>query len=243
MRWLFACVVWIVCLGLFACSGEKVTPLPEPLFRLSTTVQPKDCNPTVGNPPCRWEVVGLVYKAEVTESNDNPFQNCTNCVFSHKITVLDGDGAFHHLYYKLPNDGVIPVTINDGVKLTYIKGDHANKGFAVSLRNQNDVLIAAIASGPGGALLDGLLGEFSVVVDLNQEAGREVSDCGTKIFRYMVFKTKAGSEQLAPGKTAKVSNSIGSSFFVGNVNRYNWENSKCQNLRNTPHSFFIHLTY
>lgn len=240
---LLCCAVWLM-IAQTACNGSPViTPLPDPLFRLNTTTQAPNCDPKVGQPPCKWELTTTVVKVDVTDASDNPFQDCPNCIFSHKISMTDGNGTLHYLYYKLPNNAVIPLASGDNVKLTYIKGDHSNLGFAVSLINEKGGLIAAIASGPGGDLLKGLLGEFSVVVDAQKEAGREQSTCGTKVFRYTVFKTQADSKELAPGQTAKVKNDTGALFAVGNVNRYNWEASKCNQLRATPHSFFIHLTY
>lgn len=244
--------VWLVRLWLGLCvliaggcliGCEPIKPLTEALFRLNTTDTAPNCDPTAGKPPCRWEIVGVVNDSAVTDSNDNPFQDCSGCVFQQKVAIIDGKGTIHYLYYKLPTQEVIPLSPGDEIKLTYIRGDHSQQGFAVSILNKNDALVAAIASGPGGELIKDLLGEFSVVFDPQKEAGRETNDCGTKIFRELVFKTTADANTLPPGKTGTVKDSGGLTYRVGNINRYNWEGLRCENLRATPFSFFIFLTF
>lgn len=185
----------------------------------------------------------MIDRFEVARENDNPFSNCTQCRFNQKFAILDGEGGLHFLYYSLPTDELIPLKAGETAHLIYIEGDRIDKGFAMTLRNEKSQLIAAFASGQGGQLLSdpnaiAFLGQIKISENNSSEAGRENTECGTKIYRSLIFKSDIDTISLNPGQSQQLTSSYNWTYRVTHVNRFNWQNLKC-NDRSTPFAYFL----
>lgn len=226
-------------LGPVACSQPQIKPLNEAIFRLDTRQQPSDCDPVKGGAACRWEIEGRIVSFGITAPNENPFQNCSTCRFNQKFGIEDKNKTIHYVYYKLPTEEPITLTNNANVSLLYLDGSQIGQGYALRL-NSNKETIFAVASGAGGNLLNGkVFAPVSVTVVEGEEAGREEAECGTKVFRYLRFSDSNSSGKLAPGQVQNLTRSQGASYRIANINRFNWQNSKCTDLGATPFSFFF----
>ncbi len=237
---------WLVCcvglstIGLFmGCGSTPIKPLTDATFRLESQTLTA-CKKLAKKEACTSNLVGVIDQRGVSEPGET-VADCTQCVFNQKFTLLDGKGARHIFYYKLPDSGVIPVTLAEKVRMTYIEADRIGGGYAMSLHDSKDKLIAAISSGPGGQLLidQKLLAQINITTESTKIAGTEKTECGTKVYRALNLSIGEKSISVVPGTTKEIT-SIKTYRFT-NVNRFNWQNSTCSD-RTTPFAFILYRT-
>lgn len=242
MRGLFRSGVLLVAgLLLWGCSSPKITPLSEPVFRLDSTQKAVDCeqNKTVA---CTWTLKGAIDQVAVVGEGDNPFQNCQNCTFNQKFSLTDQAGTRHFLYYRLPTEEAASITLGTNVEMFYVDAQNIGRGYALSVREQGGRLLFAVASGAGGHFLKANhLSPLTLQDESGVEVGREVSECGTRIFRPLRFQVGAQSARVSPGET-KTLQDKDVSYRVANVNRFSREGSQgCANLTEPSFAFFALL--
>ena len=235
----YVCLCCLVGL-MFACSSKPITPLSEPVFRLKTIAEATGCT-TQSDAPCTWILKGKIDGYGVVSGSDNPFPNCQTCNFNQKFALKDDVGTVHYLYYRLPSDESVPLTQGIDVELTYVKAENIGRGYALALRRKKGNLLFAVASGPGGHYLTpDLLAPINLIEDQQKEAGRETSDCGSKVFRTLIFSSGENSTPLVPGEEGTLVDTNDISYRVANVNRYNREGApNCGNLGEPPFSFYV----
>lgn len=225
--------------ALFGCSGEPIKPFTDATFRLDSPTL-SACKKLNKKESCTATLAGVIDQRGVSEPGEG-VADCTQCVFNQKFTIIDGKGGRHIFYYKLPDNGVIPVNLEEGVRMTYIEADRIGQGYAMSLRDGKDNLIAAIASGPGGQMLidQKLLGQVNVTTVRDKEAGQEQTECGTKVYRSLSLTVAGQSIQVVPGKTKELTGNP--TYRLTNINRFSWQNSTCAS-RTTPYAFVLYRT-
>jgi len=233
----FLCLSWF---GFSACSTPTpVKPLADPIFRLHTKLQGKDCGTPDNKKPCRYEVEGKIVSISVVSPDENPIKGCSNCSFNQKFGILDAAQAIHYVYYKLPNDGTVPLQENEVAKVLYIDAENIGQGHALTVHSKGQLLFA-VTSGSGGLHLNEQnLNPIKISEDTGKVAGQETSECGTKLFRELIFEKSGNKLNLPPGQIQELK--AGSETFqAGNVNRFNWQGYKCTDLAATPFSYFIY---
>ncbi len=234
--------VFTLLLSLGCGGGQPITPLNEPIFRLNTTVQASDCDKDK-TLPCRWNFKGTINSFSVVAEGENPFRDCQNCHFNQKFGLEDTNGTIHFVYYRLPTDEAIFLTQGMAVELTFVDASNLERGYAISLRKVGEGLVFAAANGAGGHYLTPeLLRPLEIKADLDNVAGKQNSECGTKVFRFINFTLGGKRLQLAPGKTALLENGQGLAYRVANVNIFTREGlSQCKTVAEPPFAFFALL--
>ncbi|TNE51380.1 MAG: hypothetical protein EP343_04610 [Deltaproteobacteria bacterium] len=233
-------LLWLGIWILTGCGGPTVQPLQDATFRLES-VTLNDCKKSTQAQTCMTDIKGVIDERAVTEPGET-VADCQQCVFNQKISLLDGGGTRHTFYYKLPNSQPIPVKLGEPAQLFFIDASRVGKGFAMSFRDQNGNLIAAMSSGQGGEFLDQeqRLGQVTITTDAENVAGEEATECGTKVYRNLQLKAGETSIQAAPGETKTLESTIRSYLFT-NINRYSWKNSTCSD-RSTPYAYIVYRT-
>ena len=232
-------IVFVI-IFIHGCSSPQITPLSDPLFRLNTILKPTGCGDKK-QVPCRWEITGTINSFKVVSGGENPFRDCQDCHFNQKIGLMDTEGAVHFIYYRLPTEEAITLTQGLAVELTFIDASNIGRGYAISLRKVGEGVIFAASNGAGGHYLTkDLLSPMVVDEDLDNVAGKEANECGTKVFRYLTFSVGGNNVKLEPGKMEILKDTTGRPYKVANVNHFNRDGvSSCANVEEPPFSFFI----
>lgn len=231
-----------VLMPLSACSKPQIKPLSEPIFRLQTSQKPTGCNSSKGGKPCRWDIVGRIIHFGIPEDGENPFRDCNSCVFNQKFIIEDIRKTRHTIYYKLPSEDLVPVQNDWAVRVTYIDASQVGRGYALKIARQQGLLFVVTSGAGGEMLVENSLAPLTITVDNSQQAGQEAGTCGTKIFRYLNFKSGDNQVKAAPGEIKELLGSDKKIYRVANINRFNWKGSKCTDLSAPPFSFFAFQT-
>ncbi|MEM1007498.1 MAG: hypothetical protein AAGJ35_00705 [Myxococcota bacterium] len=230
---LFMGLAWLSC-------QPPPQPLAEAVFRLQTNQKPTGCSDALKDLPCRWDVRGKIDSLDVVGQSENPFSDCQACRFNQRIGVVDELNQRHDLYYRLPTEDAVPLTIGKDINFSYIDGQTVGRGYALLMRNQEDDLLFAVTQGAGGGLLTAeSFSPFEVSLNREQEVGTQIDNCGTQVFRPLEIKTDAGAQNLIPGEIKDIVSPQGTRYRVANINMYNWRATSCSELPEPPYAFFL----
>lgn len=232
--------LWLGVWVLVGCGGPTIQPLQDATFRLESPSL-SECKKNAQAQTCSTNLLGVIDERAVTEPGET-VADCQQCVFNQKISLLDNNGTRHTFYYKLPSGQPIPVKLGEPAQLFFIEANKIGKGYAMSLRDQNGDLIAALSSGQGGEFLalEKRLGQVTISTDGENVAGEEATECGTKVYRSLELKAGETSVKAAPGET-KTLESTARSYLFTNINRFSWKNSTCAD-RTTPFAYIVYRT-